>query len=1379
MPSGLTLGANCLVSGTPTVAGTVNLTVKATDAGNPQLTASGPVSLTINPAALALSTGTLPNGTVGVVYSSTIGVIGGTSPYACTITSGTLPSGLTLGANCLVSGTPTVAGTVNLTVKATDAGNPQLTASGPVSLTISPAALAISTGTLPNGTVGVVYSSTIGVIGGTSPYACTITSGTLPSGLTLGANCLVSGTPTVAGTVNLTVKATDAGNPQLTASGPVSLTISPAALAISTGTLPNGTVGVVYSSTIGVTGGTSPYACTITSGTLPSGLTLGANCLVSGTPTVAGTVNLTVKATDAGNPQLTASGPVSLTISPAALAISTGTLPSGTVNVPYSSTIGVTGGTSPYACTITSGTLPSGLTLGANCLVSGTPTVAGTVNLTVKATDAGNPQLTASGPVSLTINPAALALSTGTLPSGTVNVPYSSTIGVMGGTAPYACTITSGTLPTGLTLGANCLVSGTPTVAGTVNLTVKATDSASPALTASGPVSLTINPAALAITTGTLPNGTVGTAYSSTIGVTGGTAPYSCSITSGTLPAGLALGAHCLVSGTPTVAGTVNLTVMATDSANPALTASGPVSLTINPAPVTLTLGNPPAATINVPYTGLIPVNGGTSPYTCTLASGTLPAGLSLNNCTVTGTPSATGSTTVSITATDSSNPKNTGTGPVIITVNNAAPTLTLGNPPTATVSTPYTGLIPVTGGTSPYTCTLVSGTVPAGLTLTNCTLTGTPTTVANTTLTIKATDSSSPVGTITGPVVVTVQAVPTLTFTGSLPNGIVGVSYTQTLHAQGGVAPYTYTLTGSLPAGLSLATDGTISGTPTTAGASSFNVTATDSETTPMTASLPLVLLITYPTTPNDSWLVGPYAFLFQGYDDVVLGVFAFQTGSVGSFTADGTGVLSNGEIDANHQTSTSTTGKVSTNQFLGTYTIGTDGRGSLTIATLGADGTVQANNTYEIAVKAPVAPATTSTQGSLIEFDSNQFQGTKGSGSFLQQNATSYAAGLTGSYVFGLQGDTPCSLLSCTINLTAGPVASAGQFTVNGTGAITEGTSDANIGANKYSSAGVAGTYGAPDTNGRVQLSMTTADTPTGYPTDYAVYMVDANHAFILSTDVHSQAILLAGSAQSQTLTAFDNNALSGPFIGYENSATNPGLVGALLQNTLNLSTATIFRSVGSATGSCNVTNVDEGGVTALISGLTGSLLGNLGGILGTYSTTGTAACTVAPNGRAIVNYPPTPILLGLGSTEPPTRIAYLASADRGYFIETGYAGLGQIEPQTGAPYTLASLKGTYIYGEAPASSVATINGSGIFTADGAGNEVSVQDLTVGVGTLSVLQLGVASSGTYVYTGSDNTIGRFALNGTTIIYEISPGRFVMVDTNPLTTSPSVTLLY
>jgi hypothetical protein len=850
------------------------------------------------------------------------------------------------------------------------------------------------------------------------------------------------------------------------------------------------------------------------------------------------------------------------------------------------------------------------------------------------------------------------------------------------------------------------------------------------------------------------------------------------------LPAGLVLTpAGCVVSGTPTIAGTVNLTVRATDSSNPQEMTTGPVSLTINPVG-TLTLTSPPAGTVNVPYSGLIGVSGGTAPYACTITAGTLPAGLTIANCTISGTPTTASTTTLTVKATDTSNPQKTTTGPVTLVINPAAGMLTLTSPPPATVGTPYMGTIGVGGGTGPYTCTVVSGTPPAGLVITNQTITGTPTTAGSTTITVHCIDSSNPPLTVTGPVTITVQPVPPFTLNGSLPNATVNVPYSQTITAQGGLPPYTYAITaGTLPAGITLdPTTGTFSGTPTMVGASSFTLTATDTEATPQTASLPLILQVVFATTTNDGELDGPYAYLFQGYDDVVAGVLAYQTATVGSFTANGAGVISAGELDTNHQNSNPEGNTVSSHNFLGTYTIGTDNRGSMVLTLLNEDGTTGATTTYAIAVKAPIAPATITTEGSLIESDDNQIVGTKGSGTLLAQTPAAFTAGLNGSYAFGVSGDTPC-LPSCTIGILAGPAAAVGQFTTNGTGAITGGTSDANIATTNIPNSAVSGTYSTADTNGRLALSLVTADTPADvYPTDYAVYLVNANQAFVMSTDKHSAYILLAGSTTLQTVADFGDAPISGPFIGYENSQADPGLLGATLQNVLNFSTATIFRGTGASNGNCTITNVDTGGVTSLVSNLTGILGGATGltGILGAYTELGSATCPVTANGRGVLQYP-VATLLGLPIGTPPApRVFYLSSANTGYFLETSYAGLGKLELQTGAPFSEAiTFTGTYVYGSAPASSLASIDSSGVIVSNGAGTATTTLDMNIGVGTINVIELGQTS--TQPYTTPNATSGRFTLGtaGNVVIYAITPNRFVLLDTNPLTTSPSVAVLY
>jgi hypothetical protein len=1239
----------------------------------------------------------------------------------------------------------------------------------------------------PSGVVGQSYSTTVTAAGGTAPLMLSLTGGSLPAGLSFNATTgVISGTPTTAGQSTAVFSVVDSSNTPFTVTaqaGIAVVTAQGAAIAIS-GNPPAGTVNAAYAAQLSASGGTAPYTWTLVSGALPAGLTLSAGGAITGTPTAQGTSGFTVQAKDAVG--TTATGAFSITISAAGtpLSLGTGTLPSGTVGVAYSATIPVSGGASPYSCVITSGTLPSGLALDAGCLVSGTPTVAGTVTVQVKATDSSSPQETANGPETITIAPAALSLTTGTLPSGTVGVAYSAPIPVAGGTSPYTCVLASGNLPAGLSLGTGCVVSGTPTAAGTLTVQVQVTDASSPQKTITGPETITINPAALSLTTGTLPAGTVGTAYSATIPVAGGTSPYQCTIITGTLPAGLALGANCLVSGTPTTAGTITVQVNATDSSSPQKSVSGPQTITINPAAATLVIASPPSATVGQPYTGTIPVTGGTGPYTCILKSGSLPQGLSLGStCVVTGTPTMSGSATVTVTATDSSSPKNSTTGPVTLTVNPGA-TLTIGNPPPATVGQPYMGTIPVTGGAPPYMCVTTS-VLPQGLALSAaCVITGTPVTSGPTTISVTVTDSGNPPISTTGPVVITVNAAAPLTFMGSLPDATVGVAYTQTLAAQGGTAPYTYALTaGTLPAGITLSTTGVVSGTPTTPGASSFTVTATDSSNPRQTAALPLVLLVLYAQGTNDAELNGPYAFVFQGYDDVAVGVLAYQTATVGSITADGAGAITTGEQDSNHQASAPTGNTVSTQGLLGTYTLGADHRGLLTLTTLKSDGTVDRTTTYAISVKAPVAPATTTASGSLIEYDGGNLVGTRGSGSLLQQTAGS---SISGSYAFGLSGDTPC-LPACTVGVLAGPVASVGVFTTDGAGNVG-GLSDANIATNHLASEALSGAYTGADNDGRVQLTMSTANTLNGvYPQDYAVYVVDANRAFVMSTDKHSTYILLAGSAQKQAVSTFSSTNMNGAFVGYENAPTNPGPLGATLQSVLNLSTATLFEGSDDGAGNCTTNDVDQGGVAGLVNGLTGLGSGSkvINALLGTYASTGSSSCAVTANGRVVFNYPApntllsgTLALLGLSGNPPAPRVVYLSSTNAGYFLETGYAGLGRLEQQTGAPFTVATLQGTFVYGSAPAASIASTNASGVFTADGAGHATTTLDENVGVGNLNLLQLGVTTN--FTYTLTDATAGRFALNGTAdVVYAISPSRFVLLDTNATTTSPSVAVLY
>lgn len=178
--------------------------------------------------------------------------------------------------------------------------------------------------------------------------------------------------------------------------------------------------------------------------------------------------------------QNTATQQFTLTVAASPLAISNTSLSSGTTGKAYSNTLTATGGVSPFTFTVSVGTLPTGLTLTSGGVLSGTPTTAGSKTFTVKVTDSVGSTATTSFAVTIS---APLVISATALPGANINQPYSATINVSGGVPPYTAALSTGALPTGLTLsvvGSTVNITGTPTVAGPSTFTVQVTDSATP-----------------------------------------------------------------------------------------------------------------------------------------------------------------------------------------------------------------------------------------------------------------------------------------------------------------------------------------------------------------------------------------------------------------------------------------------------------------------------------------------------------------------------------------------------------------------------------------------------------------------------------------------------------------------------------------------------------------------------------------------------------------------------------------------------------------------------------------------------------------------------------------------------------------------------------
>ncbi|MEI7992688.1 MAG: putative Ig domain-containing protein, partial [Actinomycetota bacterium] len=172
-------------------------------------------------------------------------------------------------------------------------------------------------------------------------------------------------------------------------------------------------------------------------------------------------------------------------------------------------------------------------------------------------------------------------ITTASLAVGTVGTTYSQALAGSAGTTPYAWSVNSGSLPAGLSLNPSTgEIGGNPTVAGTASFSIKITDSAS--LVATKSLSITIA-APVTVTTASLANGAVGTAYSATLAASGGTGTYTWGVTGGSLPAGLSLASSTGRSrATPTTAATSNFTVTATDGIG--RTSANPLSITVSGA---------------------------------------------------------------------------------------------------------------------------------------------------------------------------------------------------------------------------------------------------------------------------------------------------------------------------------------------------------------------------------------------------------------------------------------------------------------------------------------------------------------------------------------------------------------------------------------------------------------------------------------------------------------------------------------------------------------------------------------------------------------------------------------------------------------------------
>jgi hypothetical protein len=718
---------------------------------------------------ISLTAPPLPAGVVGTPYVLQIIASGGTSSYCFTVSAGALPAGLTLNsATGQISGTPTAAGVSVFSVTAADV----LGCAGTAGYTLTIAPVPAVNHVAANGT-GLCLNPSAPTVA--VPFVLTRGDATALRGISttfqLEASKLRLASPgTPASNVHLGTWAASFANRsvQVTDLGSGRYTVDLVLLGAPCGE-PNG--GSLFTLDVAAVGPTGTGAITVQS--------------------------VTARDCSNGAVAMNAGAATTVNISGSTITLSPTTLPGGSTGTSYSQTLSASGSPGPFTFAVSSGALPNGLTLSSAGLLSGTVLQAGAFNFTIAATEAGG--CAGFRAYSVTFTCPAIAVTPVFLPDGAVSTPYSATLDAPAGVAPRTYAVTAGTLPNGVTLAPSGALSGSPTQAGTFTFTIQVTDGA----------------------------GCTGSrAYSVDIF---STAPNS-SVAANTT--GLAIStAHPCVS-VPIV--------YTRGEATPARA----VSVSFQLDATKLALCSTPESSVHLgswfngfSNTQILVTDDGDGAYTVEVTLLGLPCGITTGGTLFTvdlKSVGADGSGAITVTRVKSRDCDNTpiavaAGAPTTLRIQNTPITLAPPTLPNGLVGQPYSQAITAESGVAPFTFSVSAGALPAGLTLSTAgLLAGTPNGTGSFSFTVSVVD----VGGVPGSRAYTMSvACPVISITpGSLVDAQLNQPYSVSLVASGGTAPYQFTIqSGSLPAGLTLANDGQITGTPTSTGAAVFTVVAVD----------------------------------------------------------------------------------------------------------------------------------------------------------------------------------------------------------------------------------------------------------------------------------------------------------------------------------------------------------------------------------------------------------------------------------------------------------------------------------------------------------------------------------------------------------------------
>jgi hypothetical protein len=598
---------------------------------------------------------------------------------------------------------------------------------------------------------------------------------------------------------------------------------------------------------------------------------------------------------------------------------------------------------------------------------------------------------------------------------------------------------------------------------------------------------------------------------------------------------------------------------------------------------------------------------------------------------------------------------------------------------------------------------------------------------------------------------IVVTQPQPLTVSTTVLPTGTTATAYNTSLLAAGGILPYTWTVTsGQLPSGLTLGPDGTISGVPVLATTSpdNFTVKVTDSEVTPQTLSQALSISITAGSTSGDSLINGSYSFLFNGFD---------SNGSVaiaGSIATDGNGNITSGEEDSNRS---GTNNLITAIPLLGSYSLGSDGRGTMELIAFNPSTHVSLTTDYRIVLDS----------SGTIHFIQNNDITTVGVGTdTLGTHGEGIMKPIVGSFS-GVSFNGNYSFLFAGQDTSAKPAALAGAIRADGNGNINPAAGGVSSDFNDngtVSSQNISGTFsvGAMNNRGTAEFlfqipgkSASTLQFAFYFVTPLDIYFVETDSSITALSPVYYR---LSGEMIAQNSSyAFSNSSLLGTSVvsGSGLNGSNASVLAGLLTSTAGAGGATL--------------TYDE----------------NNGGAITSPSPSFSGTYSVAGNGRVPFT--------SLGSR---AAVAYLTGPGQGFLLGSD-AGVttGLIEQQSGAPFATSSVQDGYTISTSLPVETNVPNLLGQVSSDGAGSVTGIVDeIDPPVSTPPVttpptpatpegkanLDQSLIAHINFVGTngrGTATTNSPTGMPATMVFYLVSPAHFraISADSNPGNSHPDV----